>query len=245
MIESFSLIVPSYRQEKTIVGNIRFLQKNLARQPYRIEIIVVLDGIVDNSLEKLKKAKIDSVKIVSYSKNHGKGYAVRKGVLAAKGDIIGFLDGGRDISFSSLLVALDLMRLHNADIVLGSKLHQDSVVKYPVIRRILTFGYRLITKILFNLDVKDTQVGLKLFRRKVARDVFSRIVVKAFAFDVEVLAVARLLGYNKIYETPVKLRFKEGSISNTNFWKVAFLMLWDTMAIFYRMYFLKFYKKRR
>lgn len=241
-IKSLSLIIPSYKQEKTIVADIRSLQKELSKLPYKLEIIVVLDGEVDNSSSKLNRAKITSVKTISYKENQGKGYAVKKGMLSAKGDIVGFFDGGRDISISSLLIAVNLMELHNADIVLGSKLHPDSEVKYPLIRKILSTGYRTITRILFNFDVKDTQVGLKLYRRKVAKNVFSRIVIKRFAFDVEVLAVARMLGYNKIYETPVKIKFKPGSVTNTNFWLVSLGTLWDTLAIFYRMYILRFYK---
>ncbi len=241
--ETISLVIPSFKKEKTIVSEIRSLKKKLSFLPYKFEIIVVLDGLIDKSFQKLKKAKIENVRIVAYQENQGKGYAVKKGILSAKGDIVGFFDSGGDISFSSLVVAIDLMRLHNADIVLGSKLHPDSVVKYPLIRKILTFGYRTVTKILFNFDVKDTQVGLKLFRGEVARKVFQKIIVKAFAFDVEVLAVARLLGYKKIFETPVKLRFRSGSITNTNFWMVSFHMLWDTVAVFYRMYFLRFYNR--
>lgn len=241
-IKSLSLVVPSFKQEKTIVSDIRLLQKNLSSLPYELEIIVVLDGEVDNSLSKLNRAKINHVKTVSYKENQGKGYAVKKGMLQASGDIIGFYDGGRDISISSLLVAINLMQLRDADIVVGSKLHPDSEVNYPFVRKFLSMGYRTLNKILFNFEVRDTQVGLKLYKRKVAKDVFSKIIIKRFAFDVEVLAVARMLGYKKIYETPVKIKFKKGSINNFNFWWVSLGTLWDTFAIFYRMYVLNFYK---
>lgn len=242
-IKSLSLVIPSYKQEKTIVSDIRTLQKNLSSLPYELEIIVVLDGEVDNSLEKLKKAETPHVKTISYKENQGKGYAVKKGMLLAKGDVVGFFDGGRDISLSSLLVAIDLMKLHDAEIVIGSKLHPDSVVNYPPIRKIISWIARTITRILFNFDVKDTQVGLKLFRKDVAHAVFSRIIIKAFAFDVEVLAVARRLGYRKIFETPVKINFKPGSINNVNFLKICLFTFWDVLAIFYRMYILKYYDK--
>lgn len=243
-IKSLSLVIPSYKQEKTIVSDIRSLQKNLSKLPYDLEIIVVLDGEVDNSLAKLQKAKIEHVKTISYKENQGKGYAVKKGMLLANGDIVGFFDGGRDISISSLLVAINLMELHDADIVIGSKLHPDSEVDYPLIRKIISWIARTITKILFNFDVKDTQVGLKLFRRDVAHAVFSRIIIKAFAFDVEVLAVARHLGYRKIFETPVKIKFKPGSINNVNFLKICIFTFWDVLAIFYRMYVLRYYSKK-
>lgn len=245
MINTFSLVIPSYKQEKTILSDIKYLQKSLSRLPYKTDIIVVIDGEVDKTYEKLKRAKLVNVKILKYSRNQGKGYAVKKGILYAKGDIVGFLDAGRDISRSSIFIALDLMHLHDADIVLGSKLHQDSIVNYPFIRKVLSFGYRTIIKTLFSLEIKDTQVGLKIFKRHVARDVYSRIVVKAFAFDVEVLAVARMLGYKKIYESPIKIKFKQGTITNANFWRISFWTLWDTLAVYYRMNFHNYYRKKR
>ena len=244
MNKSLSLVVPTYKQEKTIIRDILYLNKVLSLLPYKSEIIVVIDGRVDKSYEKLKKAKIKNVKIISYIKNQGKGFAVRKGMLKAKGDIIAFMDAGLDINPSALSIALSLMQLHDADIVLGSKLHPDSIVNYPMSRKILSVGYRSITRLLFKFEVKDTQVGLKIFKKKVVRDVFPRIIVKTYAFDVEVLAVARLLGYDKIHETPIKLKFRQGSITNSNFWKISFWMLVDTLAIFYRINIIKYYNKK-
>lgn len=243
-IKLFSLVIPSYKQEKTIVSDVRYLQKALSKLPYEYEILVVIDGNLDKSYQKLKKADLKNVRILTYPKNQGKGYAVKKGMLNARGDVIGFLDAGRDINPRALSIALDLMELHDADIVLGSKLHPDSEVNYPPIRHVISFGYRTIIKIMFDLEVKDTQVGLKLFKRKVARDVFSRIIIKRFAFDVEVLAVARLLGYRKIYESPVRISFKQGTITNSNFWIASSLVFWDTLAIFYRKNILRYYSKK-
>lgn len=242
-IKSLSLVIPSYKQEKTIVSEVRSLQKSLSSLPYALEIIVVLDGEVDNSLQKLKKANIQNVKIVSYKKNQGKGYAVRKGMLETKGNIVGFIDSGGDIDLSVIPIALHYMTFQNADILIGSKLHPDSQVNYPLIRRILSLGFRSLTKILLNLGVKDTQVGVKFFRGNVARDIFPRLLVKKFAFDVEMLAVAKVLGYDRIFEIPIKLNFKPGTITKTNFWKASLHMLWDTLAVFYRVRILRYYRK--
>jgi len=97
---------------------------------------------------------------------------------------------------------------------------------------------------LFGFKVKDTQVGLKIFRKKIAKDVFSRIVVKKFSFDIEVLAAAYKLGYHKIYEAPVKLNFKgASSITSKSFWNIILWMLWDTAAVFYRLRILNYYDK--
>jgi hypothetical protein len=150
-----------------------------------------------------------------------------------------------DLDPTEISIMLDIMDWNNADIVVGSKLHPESKVKYPIQRKILSWGYRTLTHVLFGFNVKDTQVGFKLFRGKVAKDVFSRIIVKRFAFDIEVLTVAQKLGYTKIYEAPVKLNFNHASsVTSGNFWKVIFSMLWDTAAVFYRLRILRYYDKK-
>ena len=90
-----------------------------------------------------------------------------------------------DLNAENISLLLEYMNLHDADIVIGSKLHPDSEVHYPFLRHILSYGYRLLTRILFNLSVRDTQVGLKLFRKEAAKDIFPRNLVKHFAFDIE------------------------------------------------------------
>jgi glycosyltransferase involved in cell wall biosynthesis len=237
-----SLVLPAYKQEKTIKKDILSLEEALSLLPLKHEIIVVVDGYSDKTLEITKKIKNDNLIVLGYEENKGKGFAIKHGVKAANGDIIGFIDAGMDLDPKEISLMLNIMDWNDADIVVGSKLHPDSIVNYPVSRRILSWGYRSIIKVLFRLNVKDTQVGLKLFRRDVAKKVFPKIVVKAFAFDVEVLAVARSYGYTKIYEAPIKLRFRQGTITSTNFWKISFLTLWDTLAVFYRMNILKYYK---
>ncbi len=237
-----SLVLPAYKQEKTIKKDIKSLEKALSSLPLKYEIIVVVDGFVDKTSQVLKKNRNPNLKVFGYQENQGKGFAIKYGVNKAKGEIIGFIDAGMDLDPKEISLMLNIMDWNNADIVIGSKLHPDSIVNYPVSRKILSWGYRSIIKILFKLNVKDTQVGLKLFKKRVAKKVFPKIVVKAFAFDVEVLAVAQSYGFTKIYEAPVRLRFRQGSITTTNFWKISFWTLWDTLAVFYRMNILHYYK---
>lgn len=243
MAVDLSLIMPAYKQEKTIVKDIKEIDKILSTLNLKYEIIIVVDGYVDKTFQKAKRIKSRKIKVIGYQNNLGKGFAIKTGVENAKGDIIGFIDAGMDLDPHEISYMLDIMAWKKADIVVGSKLHPDSIVNYPTSRKILSWCYRLITRALFNLKVKDTQVGLKLFRKKVAKVVFPKIVVKAFAFDIEVLAVASSFGFDKIYDAPIKLRFRQGSITNSNFWKVSFWTLWDTLAIFYRMHIIHYYKK--
>lgn len=243
-IKLLSLVVPVYKQEKTIVKDLEGLTKALSRLPFKYEIIVVVDGFLDKTFEKAKSIKNSNIKAYGHEKNAGKGFSIKYGVSKAVGDIIGFIDAGMDIDPTEIAIMLDIMDWNKADIVVGSKLHPESKVQYPLFRKILSWGYRTLTQLLFGFSVKDTQVGIKIFKKKVAKEVFNRIVVKRFAFDIEVLAVAYKLGYIRIFEAPVKLDFrKASSINSLNFWKVILSMLWDTAAVFYRLKILHYYDK--
>lgn len=244
MNKDFSLVIPAYKAEKYIVENIKSIQEVLDKSNIDYEIIVVSDGALDKTFQKAKSVKDKRVKALKYNKNQGKGFAVRYGVLHGKGDVIGFIDSGMDLDPSGIIIALDFMKLHNADIVVGSKVHPDSEVRYPIHRKILTFCARFVTQFLFGFSILDTQVGLKIFTRKVADDVFPRLLVKKFAFDIEILALASVLGYDKIYEAPVKLNFKPGSISYQKLLAIVLKTFWDTLAIFYRIKILRYYRRR-
>lgn len=248
-INSLSIVLPAYRQEKTILDDIKQLDRYLSTLSLPYEILIVFDGLEDATFTEAKKYTKKHIKHFVIPQNVGKGYAVRYGMLQATSDVVGFIDAGMDLDRSGIGLLLDYMELLDADIIIGSKLHPDSVVTYPVQRRILSRGYRFMTRVMFGFAVRDTQVGLKLFRREVVEAVFPLLVVKRFAFDVEVLAVAYSLGFTKIYEAPVKLTFNWGStiknFTSQSFWKVIYSMLWDTAAVFYRLKILHFYDHQR
>lgn len=237
-----SLIIPAYKQEKTIKKDVLQIKKVMDTTGYPYEIIVVVDGYLDKTKEILKRKKINKVKVVGYSHNHGKGYAVRFGMSKAKGDIIAFLDAGMDLNPKGFQLLLQTMKKYHAHIVIGSKLHPSSKVIYPWERKILSWGYQRLVKLLFGLSIKDTQVGLKVFKRNVLKDVLPRLLVKQYAFDIEILAVAYHLGYKKISEAPVELTFRKwSSITSKNFWNIVLRMLWDTGSVFYRLKIIRYY----
>ncbi|MCA9372387.1 glycosyltransferase [Candidatus Woesebacteria bacterium] len=236
-----SLIIPSFKQEKTIVKDIKRIKKITDNIRYDHEIIIVIDGKVDNTLQKLKKTNISNIKIISYQKNQGKSYAIRVGMNKAKGDYVMFVDAGMEIDPNGISMLLEHMEWYNADIIVGSKRHQASQVKYSFERKILSFGYYLIVKTLFGLNVKDTQAGIKIFRKKVLTKILPRLLEKKFAGDLEMLVVAKLLGFNRIYEAPIKLNYKLAELTSAatlNSIKGIFL---DTLAIFYRLNILHYY----
>ncbi len=236
-MKKFSIIVPVYRQGLTIRRDIMALIGAMSESKVPFEIIAVVDGYLDTSRQELMKIRDERLHVVGYPTNHGKGYAVRYGFAKATGDVIGFMDAGGDLKPTSLHLMLEQFRFLDADAVIGSKRHPDSKVEYPEYRKVVSSIYQLIVRILFGLNVRDTQVGMKIYKRKVLEDVLPRLLVKEFAFDIEMLAVAWRLGYRKIFEAPVDIDFHSvlSSINFQNLFKVGFRTLWDTIAVFYRL----------
>lgn len=240
-----SVIVPSYKQEDAIRENLSRLKGVLDRFKYDYEIIIVVDGKVDKTFENAKKVKSSKVKVVAYEHNHGKGYAIRYGIARSKGEFVCFIDSGTDLNPNGLLILFEYLKLHDADIVIGSKRHADSIVVYPWDRRLISFFSQVFIRFLFGLNVRDTQVGMKVFKRKVIEDIMPRLLVKKFAFDIEVLVVAHSLGYTKIIEAPVKINYDfRGSFVTRNLFKELTRTLWDTIAIFYRLKIRGYYENK-
>src|SRR3989344_8535924 len=119
----------------------------------------------------------------------------------AKGELIAFIDAGSDLNAKGIGLALEHMKWYEADIIIGSKRHKASKIDYPARRRLLSWIVQRATRFVFGFNVSDTQTGLKLFKREVLDDVLPRLLVKRWAFDVEMLAVAYRLGYRRIFES--------------------------------------------
>lgn len=238
-----SVIMPVYRQEKSVVRYLRALDKVLMGLNVVYEIICVVDGMMDKTYQNASKLDLPRLKVLGYKQNQGKGNAVHYGMIRAKGNIIGFVDGGNDVKYSSIPMALEHMKWYNADIVIGSKRHPASKVTYSWQRRILSWGYQMGVRVLFGINVRDTQVGMKFFRRRVVQKVLPKLLIKKFAFDIEILAVANRHGFHKIYEFPVEinLEFTGSTIITKGFLQTVWNMLIDTLAVFYRLKILHYY----
>lgn len=233
-----SVIMPAYNKQGVILETIKKVDKSLKGITH--EIIVVDDGSNDGTYEKARKTKIENVKALRYEKNCGKGNALKYGSFFAKGELIAFVDADLDLNPDQLPNFIKLMK--DADIVVGSKRVPGSVVDYPWYRKFLSDAYYfLFARLFFGLDVHDTQVGMKLFKREALLQVLRKILCKRYAFDMELLVNANHLGY-KIVEAPVKLEYKFSG-TGINF-KAIWCMFVDTAAIFYRMHILKYYDRR-
>jgi glycosyltransferase involved in cell wall biosynthesis len=237
-----SIIIPAYNEERNIAKTLGSLLKYFKKTPYRYEVIVVSDGSTDKTASKANRFDKKLVRVFEYKTNHGKGYALKYGVRRTRGKVVALTDAGGDFHPSHIDRFVKLMEVFDADVVIGSKRHPASVVNYPTKRRFYSRIYQLLIRLLFNLNIRDTQAGIKVFKKEVLQKILPRILVKQYAFDLELLVAAKRMGFNKIYEAPVHLNFNPATsgINPTTIWHI----LQDTAAIFYRAKIRRWYNKK-
>lgn len=232
--------MPAYGLETVIERNIetvcRLLEGNI---PF--EVLPVDDGSRDGTAAAIRRAAArdpDHVHPVFVQVNAGKGNALKCGFAAARGSHILLLDADLDLDPVRITTFFDIMAEKQAAIVIGSKRHPDSVIDYPWHRRLSSVIYYTIVRLLIGLPISDTQTGMKLFTREALAWSFERMLVKTFAFDLEVLSIAHAQGYT-VAEAPIEMHFGEkiGCLSWTNVKQVMI----DTLAIFYRLRILRYY----
>ncbi|MGC2296775.1 MAG: glycosyltransferase [Candidatus Dormiibacterota bacterium] len=233
------MIVPAYREGPRIVANLLRLSDALAQTGSSWEVIVVVDGDPD-TWTAASACRSPQIKVVGYSRNRGKGFALRFGISQARGRLITFIDSDMEIAPEEIGRMAGLLDLYQADVVVGSKRHPLSEVHYPWPRRAQSLAYQVLVRILFRVRVRDTQTGLKMLRSEVAERVVDVALVKRFAFDLELLVLASHFGYTRIIECPVKIQYQFRSTTNL---KAAFAVLWDTAAIYYRLHVLRWYDR--
>ncbi|MDD7409128.1 MAG: glycosyltransferase [Anaerovoracaceae bacterium] len=227
-----SLVIPVYNEEKKLAGTLRTCCGELEKSFDDYEIIIVNDGSDDRSADIVKELAFPKVRMISYRKNRGKGYAVRRGVLASSGDIIFYTDA--DLAYGTEVIKpmADMLLECGADIVIGSRKEASGGYgDYPFVRRTASRVYSGLVKRFSGLDY-DTQCGIKCFRKDAGRLVFALITTKNYAFDTEAVMLAEKLKL-KIEEYPVKII--EHSGSHINLVKDSAVMLRDMMKIKNRM----------
>lgn len=241
MKKLLSVIVPAYKQEKTIRRDLQNINQILTEglRDYDYEVICVVDGEIDNTFQEAKKTRSQKIRVYNYKQNRGKGYAIRYGMARSRGDLVSFLDAGMDISPKGIMMLMSHLEWYNADIIVGSKRHPASRVNYPLRRHLYSVGYHLLVRVLFGLPLKDTQSGIKIFRRRVLEKILPRLLVKKYAMDIELLGVSWYLGFRRIYEAPIEVRFDKTTSAIR--WISIFDMLRDTLAVFYRLKILHYY----
>ena len=233
--------MPVFNLADTVGGNLEKVETVLKRSGLAYEIIPVDDGSSDGTAAALREwAKADGEHRhpVILEKNGGKGNALKAGFRASGGELILLLDGDLDILPGYLPGFLEAMESRKADIVIGSKRHPKSRVRYPWHRRLASAVYFGLVRLFIGLPITDTQTGMKLFRRTVLGEALDRMLVKAYAFDLELLAIAYGRGA-KIVEAPVAIKFgnKFGCLKPSTVRQMSL----DSLAVFYRLRLLNYY----
>lgn len=230
---SLCVVMPAYNEGAAIRKNLLATSSILGEFIDSYSIIAVNDGSTDNTSEEIKSASMEDphISYISYRPNRGKGFCITMGVKYSNSDYIAFLDSDLELSPAMLKDFLTELKLKKADIAIGSKLHKDSKLNYPATRKFLSLGYYIILKILFNLNLKDTQTGIKLFKSDVIKPICNSLQTSGFAFDIEILAKAAAKGY-KIIEMPIELNFCRDRREKSRFsFKLILGIFADTIRI--------------
>lgn len=204
-----SVVIPAYNEEERLPATLARVFEHFSRQPYQVEVIVVDDGSVDGTCSVCHRYRDRNLVLLRNDRNYGKGYSVRRGMLAARGDYILFSDAdlATPIGESEKL----LRALESCDVAIGSRgLPESLVVRQSLLREFLGQTFNRFVRLVTGLPYADTQCGFKAFRRDAAHRLFQQLHCHRFSFDVEVLLVARHLGL-RVVEVPIEWHDQPGS----------------------------------
>jgi glycosyltransferase involved in cell wall biosynthesis len=228
-----SLVIPFYNPgPPALRETVRRSADALVAVDASFEIIAVSDGSTDGSVEGLEEDRPAWLHLIEVPCNRGKGHALRVGFAQARGRYVGFIDADGDIAPEVLSDLVAIVRAERPDLVVGSKRHPGSQVRYPVVRRLYSLGYRRVIRVLFNLSVEDTQTGIKFVRGDVLAVLLPLMTEDRFALDLELFVLARRLGFDRVVELPVRIDKRPGSTVSLR--SVRSIMV-DTLGIFWRL----------
>jgi dolichyl-phosphate beta-glucosyltransferase len=201
-----SVIIPAYNEEKRLPRTLREINDYLSRQNFDYEIILVSDGSTDRTCEvaESSKSEIQNLKIICEKINRGKGYGVKIGMLNAKGEFRLFTDADNSTPISEIEKFWPEFE-KGADVVIASRDIKGAILDPPqtLFRRFVGEVFKYLRKIIVGLwEIQDTQCGFKCFKGEAAEKIFPKCKIERFAFDPEVLLIAKKMGF-KIKEVPV------------------------------------------
>jgi glycosyltransferase involved in cell wall biosynthesis len=228
-----SVVIPAYNEQERLPGTLEAVLAYLAAGNWSgFEILVVDDGSTDATREVVEQFRRShpEVHLLANPGNRGKGYSVRHGMLRAEGDWVLFTDADLSAPIEELDKLLAAARREQADIAIGSRALDRSLigVHQSWFREQAGRVFNLVMRLLVGLPFWDTQCGFKLFSARAAREVFRRVRLERFGFDVEALFIARLLGFRTV-EVPVRWSHAEGT--KVRMWKDSVNMFLDLIRI--------------
>ncbi len=197
MEPTYSIVIPAYNESRRIAATLDQVLAFVAAQRWQAEIVIVNDGSRDDTVEIVRgyMLRFPAVRLVENPGNHGKGYSVRNGVLHATGDFVLFSDADLSAPITESVKLFDALRA-GADVALGSRWirREMQVIAQPLYRRVLGRVFNLALRMVLGLPYKDTQCGFKAFTRAAAQAIFPRQTLEGWAFDPEIIYLARRLG---------------------------------------------------
>jgi glycosyltransferase involved in cell wall biosynthesis len=206
---------------------------------WNYEIVVVDDGSLDDTRQKATvyvNGKCgDRLKVIGYEKNMGKGNAIKTGFANARGEFVVVIDSDLDVNPSFIPSYVEALKTN--DIAVASKWHPQSHTEVTLKRRVLSFGFNALSRLLTGIKLRDTQTGLKALRRQVLDRMSPKFVVNRYAFDLELIGACNHAGY-RIVALPVDV-----SIKSMVSFKEIFRMTIDMVKIAYRLRVLKYYQR--
>lgn len=192
-----SVIIPAYKEEKRLLKSLLAVKEYQSKHDFEIETIVVVDGSPDNTGETARKyqSTLPNLKVIDRKENRGKGYTVKEGMLQAKGKYLLFTDADNSTPFEQVDKLLKYIELY--EVVIGSRYCNGGKLAHaqPLARVIGGRVLNAVIQFLVVRGIKDTQCGFKLFQQKAAQEIFKRETFDRFSFDIEILAIARKLGF--------------------------------------------------
>jgi dolichyl-phosphate beta-glucosyltransferase len=207
--ESISVVIPAYNEEKGIAGTVSQVRDWLLRDGRDWEIIVVDNASTDRTVDRLRPLLDDRVRLMQNESNQGKGHSVKRGMLAARGDLRLHCDADCAPSLVSLPKMLEL--IEDADVVTGSRLADGAhVQRQPLRRRIVGRTFVQLCRLVLREPTRDLFCGFKLWRARAATESYGRIHLDGWVYDAEVFAMARALGF-EVREAGVVWIDREGS----------------------------------
>lgn len=226
---NLTVVLPAYLEESSINESVTRLIKCLDQNLITFQIRVVVDGPGDRTAKIVRCISDPRVSVFELERNFGKGRAIREGLRDCSTDFVGYMDADLDLHPNGLVEAFAVLKNSPASIcgAIGSKLHPESQVKYPLSRRLLSKIYKLLVRVSFSLDLNDTQTGLKLFRRESIDELLPLLGRNGFEFDLELLTLLARSGH-RFVEVPVALDYRFGSTVNL---KSATMTLLDTISL--------------
>jgi glycosyltransferase involved in cell wall biosynthesis len=200
-----SIVIPAFNEAARIGNSLGKIDAFARQSPLFFEVIVVDDGSTDQTAEVVRQSAVPGLRLMQNAENQGKGYSVRRGVLAASGAYVLFADADLSAPIEEVTKLLDVATNEDADIVIGSRnVNRRFIEKHqPWFRELGGVAFNLAVRVLLGLNLRDTQCGFKLFHREKTRDAFERLTIFGFGFDPELLFLAKRAGL-RIREVPVR-----------------------------------------